>query len=274
MLSEKVELLGKSVYGKDIPKELTLKSMSTSSELDYVGSEDFEQLMLDTILPKCVEEQINFHKLLEIDFSWVCRCLRLLNYGPYFTTNGLFCSECGEIQGNMQVDLRSVACIPLPDGFKNDIVIKRDELIDFNGDIHIHLLTIQERINAFNDKMFTDTTGKINKELARLCYMITSYGTETNVTPIQVQNFIENELSAADYIVLKELVREKTNYGLRAGGSAKCPKCGSDAAFIALVDDRFLRPTVGDIRAGKDQRHVWGIPYSAGDQEGPVRTDS
>ena len=46
MMSEKVELLGKGLYN-DIPDQLTLKAIPTVSELDYVGSEDFEETMLN-----------------------------------------------------------------------------------------------------------------------------------------------------------------------------------------------------------------------------------
>ena len=49
-ISEKIQLLGKDVY-TDIPGELTLKSIPTGSELDYVGAEDFDEVMLTKILP-------------------------------------------------------------------------------------------------------------------------------------------------------------------------------------------------------------------------------
>ena len=53
MISEKIELLGKGLY-TDIPDELTLTSIPTASELDYVGREDFEATMLDVILPQAI----------------------------------------------------------------------------------------------------------------------------------------------------------------------------------------------------------------------------
>ena len=64
-ISEKIELLGKGLY-KDIPDTLTLTSIPTASELDYVGGEDFEKTMIDIILPKAVQESIDFNQLLEI----------------------------------------------------------------------------------------------------------------------------------------------------------------------------------------------------------------
>lgn len=253
-VSEKIQLLGKGIY-KDIPDELTLKSMPTISELDYVGSEDFEETMLEKILPSAVEEKVNFNNLLEIDFQWVCRCLRMLNFGPYHTTNAIFCEKCGRSTGEFEVNLQTIACKPLPEGFKNDIVIKADEFIDFEGDIHFKLPTIKEITNAYKDKAFQTSSGRVNRELARICYMITSIKGQKGLTPVEVKLKINNLLSAADYMVLRDRVDELSDYGLRAGGTAQCPKCGDKkAAFVALVDDRYFRPTLGNLRQWKHDR--------------------
>ena len=255
MMSEKIELLG--TY-PDTPKELTMKALPTSSELDYVGAENFEEIMLEKILPQSIEEKINFYNLLEIDFHWICRCLRFMNYGPYHTVPTIFCDKCGPVRQETRVDLRTVAVKMLPKDFKNDIVIKKDEFIDFKKDIHLSLLTVKDSMNCVEDKLFFGTDGKSRKEFARMCYMIKSIGTDKNITPVQAKMTVENELSTADYAILKEVVSDLTDYGLRAGGRCTCPKCKSqDAAFIALVDDRFFRPTVGDIREGRNDRHWW-----------------
>lgn len=256
MLSEKVELLGGSVYGAEIPKVITLQSIPTSVELDYVSAEDFDAALLDRILPAACEEKINFRKLLEIDFDWVCRCLRLLNYGPYFTTNTVYCEHCGKVTGEAMMDLRAVNCVPLPEGFVNDIVIPKDRFVDYKYDIHVKLLTIQERIDANNDKLFANSEGEVNKELARMAYMIKQVKPDKKVTSVEAKLFIETEISPADYIILKDEIRIATNYGLRAGGSVRCPKCNGEATFIALADDRFLHPTVGDIRKGRNDRCI------------------
>lgn len=254
-ISEKVELLGHGVY-TDIPDELTITSIPTSSELDYVGAEDFEKTMLDVILPKAVEEDINFRHLLEIDFHWLCRCLRILNYGPYHTTNSILCGNCGETsRGEYIVDLRTVAVRPLPDGFVNDIVISSDEFIDFDKDIHIKLPTIQDMMNAGKDKAFNYGGDKHDDRLARICYSITSIGNVNTLNPVEIKMRIQNELSSADYLILRDMVGELSNYGLRVAGTTTCPKCHSDeAAFIVLMDDRFFRPTLGDLRKWKDSR--------------------
>lgn len=253
-ISEKIELLGKGLY-KDIPDQLTLTSIPTVSELDWVGSEDYDKAMLEKILPKAVEEKIDFRQLLEIDYYWVCRCLRFLNYGPYYTTNTIYCDKCGAVHGEYRVNLTSIDCKPLPEGFINKIVIPKDSFIDFEGDVVLRLLTIQEVLNSAQDKQFRRSDGEIDRAFARICYMIKSIKGQDNLTPIEVRIILEKEFSSADYKLLRETVSELTNYGLRAGGSTQCPKCGGrNASFIALMDDRFLRPTVGDLRQWKHDR--------------------
>lgn len=255
MISEKIELLGKGLYN-DIPDTLTLTSIPTASELDYVGSEDFEKTMLEVILPKAVQEKVDFKQLLEIDFQWLCRCLRILNYGPYHTTNAVFCDKCNNTTyGEYSVNLETIACKALPEGFTNDIIIKKEEFIDFNGDVHIQLPTIQKMLNSEKDKAFNMTNGSPNRELARICYMISAIGGKKDLTPVEIKMKIQNEFSAADYVILRNKVQDLTDYGLRAGGSCQCPKCGNkEAAFIALMDDRFFRPTLGDLREWKNSR--------------------
>lgn len=255
-LSEKLELLGKDVYA-DIPSTITIKSIPTASELEFVSAEDFEQTMLDAIFPDAIEEKIDFKKLLEIDFNWICRCLRILNYGPYHTTNAIFCTDCNSVSnGEYQVDLRTVECKMLPPKFVNDIVVSKDEFIMFEEDIHLHLLTIQEALNAQKDKVFKRADDRSNIELARICYMITSIGERKSLTPLEKKMFITTHLCDADYQILKQKVLDLSDYGLRAGGNTVCPKCKSvEAKYLALVNDKFFRPTLGDLKQWKADRN-------------------
>jgi len=254
-ISEKITLLGKGLY-KDIPDVLTLKCIPTASELDYVGGEDFQATMLDKIFPKAIEEQFDYRQLLEVDFQWICRCLRILNYGPYYTTNATYCPDCDAIShGEYTADLRTVDVKVIPEGFVNEIRISKDEFIDFDGDIVIKLPTIQDAMNAAKDTMFMDANGDTNLAFARLCYMIKSIKGNSTMAIPAIKYEIQTKLSAADFFILKTRATELSDYGLRAGGKIECPKCHSrNAAFVALVDDRFFRPTLGNLRAWKANR--------------------
>lgn len=271
MISEKIQLLGKGLY-TDIPDVLTLHSIPTASELEYIGSEDFDQTMIEKILPSAVEEKIDFNHLLEIDYYWVCRCLRIINYGPYFTTNTIFCPSCGKVSyGEYQVNLNTIECVPIPDGFVNDIKISRDEFIDFQGDVHLKLPTIHECLTAYKDKAFQTASGGTNREFARICYMIKSIGGNSNLNPVEIKLKIQKELSSADYIILKDCVNSMTDFGVRAGGTTQCPKCKSmDAKFIALTDDKFFRPTLGNLRQWKNDKRSGGTKDISGSKTATV----
>lgn len=254
-ISEKIELLGKNIY-KDIPGELTLTSIPTGSELDYIGAEDFDQIMLDKVLPKCIEEHIDPKKLLEIDYQWILRCLRIINYGPYINVGAIVCDNCGEIsRGDYMVNLNSVECIPLPDNFTNSVKISKDEFISFNQDIVVKLLTIDEVLAFRKDKQFQDSNGRTNNRFARMCYEIVSIGNES-MNPIEARIKLKNDMESADYILLQDKMAEVLDFGLRGGGTTRCPKCGSDqAAYAALTDERFFRPTVAALRKWRDDRN-------------------
>ena len=260
MLSEKCELLGKGLYEGKIPDILTLKSIPTASELEFVGSEDFDKIMLDKILPAAIEEQIDVYNLLEIDYQYVCRCLRILNYGPYHTVNTIFCGDChSTTHGEFSVNLYTIDCIPLPTGFKNDITISKDEFLDYDGDVKLKLPTIKEILEAYKDKIFLNSDGSFNRELARICYCVKSMGKRQGMSPLEVKSEILSKFSAADYRILKEVMNDVTNYGLRIAGTTQCPKCKSqNGTFIALTDDKFFRPTLGDLRNWKRERHTNG----------------
>ena len=257
-ISEKVQLLGAGLYS-DIPSELTLHSITTGSELNYVGAEDFDDVMLTKILPQCIEEDIDPKNLLELDYYWILRCLRFINYGPYINVGAIFCTQCEETsKGEYLVDLRSVGCKPLPNGFINEIAIHKDEFLDFNEDIVVALPTIRDILNARKDKQFQDAFGNVNRDFARICYMIKSIGGHS-MDPVGIRLKLQKDLSPADYIILNETVQDLTDYGLRAGGRAKCPKCGNnDAAFVAFIDERFFRPSVAALREWRNNRDKWG----------------
>lgn len=274
MLSETVVLLGQGMY-QTIPDKIKINALPTSSELEYVGSEDFDSTMVKSILPKIVEdsEGMDFNELLEIDYEWICRCIRMKTYGPYFTVNRIYCPECNKShEGQYKVDLRCVGINALPKNFVNRMVISHDEFIDVKDDIVVQLMTIRDHLAMENDKLFMRANGTRNITLARICYMIKQIGNNEHMTPVDVRTYILKNFSAADYEILKSLVGECDNYGLQITGQVTCPVCGSkDGYFIALRQDKFFRPTVGDIREFKSAIRSGDWKKLPGDPAGYVR---
>ena len=106
-----------------VGKGITVASIGAILKSRGLSVATLKMDMIENILPKAVKESIPFNELLEIDFQWICRCLRLLNYGPYHTTNAILCDSCGQTSfGEYQVNLNTIQCKPLPEGFVNDIV--------------------------------------------------------------------------------------------------------------------------------------------------------
>lgn len=260
MITEPITLLGAGLYDGKIPDVLTLSSLPTSSELDYVGADDFDRVMIEEILPKAVVEKgIDFYNLLSVDYHWINRALRILNYGPYFTTTSLFCKNCGASYGEYQVRLDAIDCIPIPPGFSKQVTVTKDQFINFDGDIVLHLPTIRDVLMAKSDNIFDDKQGRHNNEYARLVYMIDSIHGNPNMSVLEKKMYLDANLSNADYKLLKDTAYEMMDFGLRAAGHAQCPKCGKmDASFLALEDDKFFRPTLGDLRRWRDDRNSGG----------------
>lgn len=254
MLSEKVVLIAQDAYST-IPNELNVNAVPTATELEYVGAEDFDKAMVNDVLPKVVDdsEGMDFSELYDFDYDWLCRCLRLKSYGPYFTTNRIFCPDCNDVHcGEYQVDLRSVPITPMPKGFVNDLTIDADEFIECKDRISFKLLTVKDKMHIDQDTMFDRSDGTKNLSLARLCYQIKSIGNQKDMTPLDVRQYITKKMSAADYEILKDCVAKLTNFGMHVMGYATCPVCGSkNAYYIALQQDKFFRPSVGDIKQYK-----------------------
>ena len=274
MLSESVVLLGQGMYST-VPDEIKINALPTASELEYVGSEDLDSVMVRSILPQVVDggKDMDFSELLEVDYEWVCRCLRMKSYGPFVTTTRIYCPDCNKShQGRYTVDLRNVGINPIPEGFVNNITVSHEEFIDFKDDIVMQLLTVKDHMAMVQDKLFQRSNGSRNVTLSRLCYMIKQIGNKKNLTPIDVRTVLLKQMSSADYEILKDVVAQHDNYGLQITGQVSCPVCGSkDAYFIALQQDKFFRPSVGDIRELKSAIRSGDWKKLPGDPSGYVR---
>lgn len=242
-ISERVQLLGRY---ENIPPELTISCISTDDELRYVGDESFVDLMLNVILPKLVSENVNFNDLLEIDFHWLCRCLRILSFGPIHTTNSIFCTKChSTTYGEYKVNLNTIVCTPIPEDIPEIQRISKHEFIEYDKDIFFKLLTMSQIDKLYKDPLFQQKDGRVDTLLGHMCYMIITVGDE-EVTPRKVLDILKSNMISADFCILRELMSMMADFGLKSFGKTSCPnhKCKSqEASFMALADDRYyVRP--------------------------------
>lgn len=237
-LSEKVSLL--STY-PDIPSVLTISAITTEHELELVSSEDYDRTMIDSIFPKVIKEDIEFYTLLEIDYQWLCRCIRMLSYGNEVTARSIICDDCEAVcQGEYKVDFRYVDCKPLPVGFNNQCKVQTWETFDESIFVRFHLLTIREYLDVLDTLYLYDN----NAVLSRVCHMIDKVNDIQLDNPVKAKEYILNTMSAAEYQMICNQMLQRADYGLRSYGSIKCPKCKSNnARFLMLPNDiYFTRP--------------------------------
>ena len=255
-MTEQVSLMGAGLYD-GIPDTITISELPTASELDYVAADDFHEVMLTKILPKCIEEDFDPKKLFEFDYYWVLRCLRIMNYGPYVEVGRIFCANCNEYtDGPFQCDVTAVESKPVPPNVRDMLHISRNEFMNFQKDVDLKLLTIQDVLNSRKDKQFQDALGNHDSSFARLCYEITAIG-GIPADPVSTRTTIKSELSPADYRILQAVSRELLDFGLRSGGKVRhtCTNCGSDdGRFFVFVDEQFFRPSLDSLREWRKNR--------------------
>lgn len=232
-ITERVQLLGNY---QSIPKVLTISSLDTSKDMSLVGEEDYDSMLLFRVIPELVQEKVDLSELLEIDFRWLCRCIRILSYGSIHTTNSIFCNDCGKTSyGDYKVNLNTVICKPLPSLFDNQIILHKDEFIELTDIIIMKLPTIAQVLDAVADKRFD------HRSIAEFCYSVLSINNKVMTDPAEVLQYLSQYVSVADYWIMKELYFHLSDYGLRSGGRTQCPHCNKNTGvFVALPDDRFF----------------------------------
>lgn len=226
LISEKLRLLGSY---QDIPQTLTISAMTTELELMLVSSEDYYQSMIDDIFPNIISEKFNYLNLLEVDFQWICRCLRILSYGPETTITAITCPDCGQVSyGEYKINFNSVGCSEIPNRLRSG----RDVIYIGDNEFWYHLLTMKEVISLSDQP-----------DVHKLVSMICGYSHYID-DDIETKLYWVNKLSCAEYVILSSKLKEVSNLGLCDRGNVQCPKCFSkNSVFILPKDDKFfVRP--------------------------------
>ena len=115
-----------------------------------------------------------------------------------------------------------------------------------------------------NKKITRDTIKEVLVEKSQsLPAIILASGQVAIQKPIQYEGFTENGVK------MNRCYCHAcgNHYEITASRHVTCPKCGNrTASYIALVDDRFFRPSVGDLKQWRNDRRTGGNENPTGDK--------
>lgn len=261
---------GSNFYGEDVPKTITIKTTTTGDELEKCAAEAFHNVMVEKILPRCIEPKFNFRKLLEIDYNIILRKMLAVSCGPFVKPTNLTCSDCGAFIKNPEelASLETVETTPIPEDIGDEIVCPAGELLYNEDEIHLRFTRVS---NILSDSALLQKLRQANANITReqlqyelsmnrLAYLLKSAGPPEEQKPFADFNFAIGYLKrmdANDIRMLAKFYSDATTYGDSPLVKTKCPVCqGHNAEFQNVITAYSFRPTVEQLRAWRDLRRA------------------
>ena len=234
-------------YAGVIPQTVTISSYTTAHEQLRLSSDNLTKVMIEHILPECIDPKINIKELYEPDYWLLLRHLRMVTWGPFYTPGHYVCPECENENGgkgriekwNGMINLADMA-IARPDNDKELVTTKtitHDQFIFLDADVTVH-------INKCKDLLLVENTKvpESQKKLLPLAASISSVEKTDFVAIEEVVNWLAS-LMPADFEVLSDEYAKAFQFGLSNKCNLKCPKCGGAAWSYVSVNDNYFRPT-------------------------------
>lgn len=242
-------------YAGVIPQTVTISSYTTAHEQLRLSSDSLTKVMIESILPECIDPKINIKELYEPDYWLLLRHLRMITWGPFYTPGHYVCTECINENGGKgsieswkgMINLADVATAR-PDKDEDLIVtktIKHDEFIFLDADVTIH-------INKCKDLLLVEKT-KVPETQKKLVPLAASISSVEKMDFVAVEEVVEwlSTLMPADYDILTEEYAKAFQFGLSTKCEIKCPKCGGAAWCLVPINDNYFRPTRDNLKEWK-----------------------
>lgn len=234
-----------------IPQTVTLSSYTSRMEKLRLSSDNLHQAMIKHILPQVIEPKIDVGKLYEPDYYLLLRHLRLITWGPFWTSQSWVCTNCKNEGGTLgkfynephQIDLNTVGVLRPDEGevLKTSFVIKPNEFYLTNGEVKMHL-------NRCKDMLFYSAkVGKGDEEFRSLAAAISSVSDMDFVDISEAAEWLGG-LPAVDEQIIETRYKEEFNVGLQSRVEFTCPKCGGRAWAYVPINDYYFRPTKEDLK--------------------------
>jgi len=229
------------LYGSEIPKEITLRAMTTMDEKIRLSSNGMSSII--NLLNSCVVSPENFDagNLKMFDVQYLLYMLRIVTYGSLYNVD-VYCSHCDKAV-RVGVNLDDLAVNQVPDDFVEPFEIGP---LPKSGDIiTCKILTMNENINMEKESKkilakYKDYVGDPSFVLSYK-YIIDKVNGES-IPDYKKQVYVE-DMNAMDLRYLDSIYDEMVNnFGLDTVIDTECPTCGIDLHFSMPITEEFFRP--------------------------------
>lgn len=227
------------LYDEEIPKEFTLRAMTTGEEKLLLGSTSTEDVF-DKILQKCIVEpkNVNLKKLIAADKHYLIMKLRIHTYGSEYTIE-LNCPHCGSKQ-EVTLNLDDFIVNELTDDFVEPIEFKlpmsedeisckllRDSDLDF---IRKQSKKIAKSTNTSRSEL--EYTMRMAKHITQINGEDIEFG--------EAQKYVQDmhgRDSAYFWFKLNEVL-----LGYDTSIEVECDSCGGEIEDVMPITSEFFRP--------------------------------
>ena len=233
-----VELPSKGLLYDNIPKEVTLRMITTAEEKFLYGS---TSNAFTKVLKNCIvsPKEINIDELLPVDELFLIFQLRIHTYGPEYRIEGT-CPHCGNKEV-FTINLDEMPCYYLDDNFVEPIDI---ELPKCGSTVSIKLLRKKdyEAVNRQAKKLAKNTKAnprELEYILRMARYIKAIDGKE--VDAIQAQSFVE-KLTGYDSAKFWNDLDKLVKCGIDTVADVTCGACNENYELEYGISSEFFRP--------------------------------
>ena len=226
-----------------VPKEVTIRNMTTAEEKMLLGSSDDS---FDAIIGRCVvDEGFDINSITSADKFFLLIKLRVISYGAdyYYRYQ---CPYCGKVHEYM-VNLDELETIYLPEDFKepydtftlpmskHEVTLKIPRIRDLNDN--------KMKVKRYNKK-FPEAQGDISLVYGMMSNIATINGKEMG--GMEYLRFIE-ELPAKDSSFIRNRIqRLEVGIDTRLFETCKTSKCGEDLEINLRLGPEFFHTRLGE----------------------------
>lgn len=242
-IQETYPIPGYALYGGSIPRDFTLRAMTTVDEKLRLSGTGFD--IIPQVIQSCIvsPKDIDTFNLKVFDIQYLMYKLRIITYGPEYKLQ-FKCPFCGK-ESEIIVNLDNLESKEVPEDFEEPFDIGP---LPVSGDIltcqipstreYLEIIKEAKRIKTKNPNYVGDPEFILTYQS-----QIVAINENSDLKPFEKRQYVEN-MHARDMRFLDSKYLEQTDgYGLDTNVIEICESCGNDIVFDLPVTEEFFRPT-------------------------------